>query len=180
MRPQDVVVLLKLISLQQQFADTNEAEYVRQTNQGYLAVSLGLSQSEISGSLRRSRLAGLVDETKKQVYRQNLLDFLFFGLAYVFPAAPGAVVRGMPTAHSAPPLKQIIVSDEPYVWPDQEGEERGQAIAPLYAKVPYAARQDPLLYELLTLVDALRVGRAREVKLAREKLQNQLAYAPVS
>ena len=108
------------------------------------------------------------------------MDFLFFGLAYVFPTAPGAVVRGMPTAHSAPPLQQLIVSDEYYVWPDQAGEARGQAIAPLYAKVPYAARQDALLYELLALLDALRVGRAREVKLAREKLQNQLAYAPVS
>jgi len=176
MRPQDVVVLLKLVCLRRQAEQLPASEYARLTGQTHLAVALGLSQSEVSGSLRRSRLAGLVGEDKKQVYQRNLLDFLFFGLRYVFPTKPGPIVRGMPTAHSAEPLRNSIVSQEQYVWPDVEGEERGHSIEPLYAKVPYAARQDAKLYSLLALTDTLRVGRAREIKLAREKLTEYLAH----
>jgi hypothetical protein len=169
MRPQDVVVLLKLLSL-----SSNHEKQGSLSGQIHLAVALGLSQSEISGSLQRSRLVGLVGEDKREVYRQNFLDFLFYGLRYVFPAEPGVIAIGMPTAHSAPPLCAVIVSQEPYVWPDAEGTERGQAIEPLYAKVPYAAKEDSRLYEMLALTDALRVGRAREIKLAKEMLKGYI------
>jgi hypothetical protein len=50
----------------------------------------------------------------------------------------------------------------------------GLTISPLYPTVPAAARHDPMLYELLALVDALRVGRAREQTLAREMLARRL------
>ncbi|HEX8425155.1 MAG TPA: hypothetical protein VF639_02570 [Hymenobacter sp.] len=166
MRPQDVVVLLKLISLQ-----TSKDDFIRLSAQAQMAVSLGLSQSEVSASLQRSRIVRLVGEDKREVYRSNLLDFLFYGLRYVFPAEPGPLVVGLPTAHSAPPLRDLIVSSEPYVWADLQGTERGQAIEPLYVNLPYAARQDKLLYALLALTDTLRVGRAREIKLAQEKLR---------
>lgn len=166
MRPQDIAVLLKLISLQERAND-----FGRLSGQVPLAVALGLSQSEISGSLQRSRIVQLVGEDKREVYRQNFLDFLFYGLRYVFPAEPGSLLLGLPTAHSAPPLRELIVSSEPYVWADLQGTERGQAIEPLYANAPYAARQDERLYELLALTDTLRVGRAREIKLAQEKLR---------
>lgn len=169
MRPQDIAVLLKLVSLRTQ-QETQET--VR--GQFHLAVTLGLSQSEISSSLQRSRIAGLVGENKREVYSQNLLDFLFYGLRYVFPVEPGILTVGMPTAHSAPPLHDLIVSQELYVWPYAEGTERGQAIEPLYGKIPHAARQDARLYELLALTDALRVGRAREIKLAQAKLTEYL------
>jgi hypothetical protein len=42
--------------------------------------------------------------------------------------------------------------------------------------VPDAARSDPKLYELLALVDAIRVGRARERKLAESELEKRLAH----
>ncbi|GAA4000450.1 hypothetical protein GCM10022408_09420 [Hymenobacter fastidiosus] len=173
MRPQDVVVVLKLISLKS-LLQSDKGAYIRQTAQTHLAVALGLSQSEISGSLQRSRIVRLVGEDKREVYQQNFLDFLFYGLRYVFPAEPGPLVVGMPTAHSAEPLRSLIVSQELYVWPDPQGSERGQAIEPLYNKVPYAARQDERLYELLALTDALRVGRAREIKLAQQKMKDYI------
>ena len=82
----------------------------------------------------------------------------------------------MPTAHSAPPLsKRILANGEALVWPDPEGTLRGQSIRPLYATVPSAARNDQKLYELLALVDAIRVGKARERKLAEEELGKRLA-----
>jgi len=102
------------------------------------------------------------------------MDFLQYGLAYVFPQNPGAIVRGMPTAHSAPPLSTIIKSDELFVWPSARGKARGQSIVPLYPSVIQAAEQDEKLYQLLALADALRVGRARERKLAVAELKKRI------
>jgi hypothetical protein len=61
------------------------------------------------------------------------------------------------------------------VWADDEGSVRGESIEPLYPSAPRAAREDPKLYELLALVDALRIGRARERKLAEALLRQRLA-----
>ncbi|MCB2206019.1 hypothetical protein KQI65_14855 [bacterium] len=163
MKPQDVVILLKIIAL-------NSDRW----QQLPLAHSLSMSQSEVSQSVARSRYAGLLDDTGKRVMRKALHDFLQHGLAVVFPAKPGAIVRGMPTAHSAAPLNLEISSNDNYVWPFALGEVRGHGIAPLYPSVPQAARDDARLYELLSLVDALRVGRAREKNLAIQELKNRI------
>jgi hypothetical protein len=93
-----------------------------------LAHSLKMSQSEVSQSVARSKYAGLLDDSGKRVMRQALIDFLQYGLAVVFPAKPGAIVRGMPTAHSAPPLNLVISSGENYVWPFAMGDIRGHGI----------------------------------------------------
>ena len=105
--------------------------------------------------------------------KQAFMGFLEHGLKYVFPQRPGAIVRGVVTAHSAPPLKEIIISDETYVWPYAKGTARGQSIHPLYSSAPSAAIRDPELHSLLALVDALRVGRARERALALAELKKR-------
>lgn len=163
MKPQDVVVLLKIVAL-------NGENW----QQKPLAEALKMSQSEISQSLVRSKYAGLLDNTGKKVMGLAFIDFLQFGLAYTFPQKPGAVVRGMPTAHSAPPLNETIVSNEAYVWPWANGKVRGHSIMPLYTSVPEAANQDIKLYILLALTDAIRVGRAREKELAITELKNYI------
>lgn len=61
-----------------------------------------------------------------------------------------------------------------YVCSEREGIVTGQAIAPLYRSVPQAAKNDPELYALLSLIDALRVGRVREQPLAEGELKNRL------
>jgi hypothetical protein len=88
-------------------------------------------------------------------------------------------MRGMPTARSAPPLNELLASDEDtrFVWPDPEGASRGQSIEPLYETVPATARKNPVLYELLALVDALRCGGARERKLAMTELTRRIRDA---
>ncbi len=163
MRPQDIVVLLKIIAI-------GDNEWLHHT----LAQDLGISQSEVSQSLNRSRYAGLIDDSRKNIMRMALLEFLQSGLRYVFPAKPGALVRGVPTAHSASPLNKIIQSDEDYVWPSANGQSRGQAITPLYPSVLDAIKKDATLYELLALVDAIRVGKAREKELAKKELEKRL------
>lgn len=163
MKPQDIVVLLKLIAL-----NNNNWQQIP------LAYSLKMSQSEISQSVARSKFAGLLEESGKEVMRQAFKDFLQYGLAVVFPAKPGAIVRGIPTAHSAPPLNLEISSGENYVWPFAMGSVRGHGITPLYATVPQAALEDEQLYELLSLVDALRVGKVREKNLAVQELKHRI------
>jgi hypothetical protein len=163
MKPQDIVILLKIVII----GNDN-------WQQKPLAEALGMSQSEVSQSVARSQFAGLLFGNGKQVMKSALLEFLQFGLAYVFPQKPGAVVRGIATAHAASPLKESIDSTESYVWPYAKGTQRGQAIVPLYPSVPEAALKDPKLYELLALTDALRVGKVREKALAKEELKKRL------
>ena len=163
MRPQDIVILLKIAALK-------DTPWLAKD----LAQSLNISASEVSESLNRSKLAGLLSGDKKQLMKSNLIEFLEHGLRYVFPVKAGAIQRGMPTAHSAPPLKDVVMSDDVYVWPWAEGLIRGQTIEPLHPNVPAACAKDPLLYELLALVDALRLGRAREKQRAVEALRQRI------
>jgi hypothetical protein len=82
----------------------------------------------------------------------------------------------MPTSYAAPPLSRVLTrADEaPPVWPDEEGEVRGYEFSPLYKSVPFAARRDPRLYELLALVDAIRGGALPEREAAIRELRVRL------
>lgn len=163
MRPHDVIILLKVASLKDRHWLAKD-----------LAQSLNISASEVSESLNRSKLALLIAADKKQLMRKNLLDFLEHGLSYVYPVEPGAIQRGMPTAHNAPPLNETISGEEFYIWPWAEGDSRGQSVEPLHPAVPEACSRDTALYELLALVDTLRLGRAREKQLAMEELRKRI------
>lgn len=156
---QDVVVALKLVF------ESEVSSYAT------LADELGLSASQVHAAVKRAGEAGLLVAGSRTVNHQALVEFLVHGLKYVFPAKRGPIARGMPTAHSAPPLSETIVDDgTPVVWPDPAGTVRGESIAPLHKGVPDAARRDDRLYQSLCLIDAIRTGRARERKLAIQKL----------
>ena len=163
MKPQDIVVLAKLIAY-------DDPSYTQME----LSLSLEMSQSEISSSLKRSTYAGLLVNKGQDVERKLFFDFIQYGLSVVFPEHPGAIVRGTVTAHSAPPLDKEFLSDEKYVWPYAKGRDRGQSITPLYPTVPKAVIIDPNLHELLALLDAVRVGRAREKNRALEILEARI------
>ena len=162
LKPQDILLLLKIVSIEEE-----------NWNQKPMALALGMSQSEVSESVARSKYAGLLSTNGKEVMRLSLLEFLQYGLRYVFPQKPGPMVRGVPTSHSAAPLNKIIQSTEHYVWPYGKGTVRGHSIVPLYNSVPEAALKDDKLHELLALVDALRVGRAREKNIAIAELKKR-------
>jgi hypothetical protein len=143
-----------------------------------LSKELGISASEIHASVRRGIAAGLIAAESKLPMRKPLQEFLLYGVRYAFPAKEGSLARGMPTAHAAPPLAEHITSDElPPVWPDPKGTVKGHAVEPLHPSVPFAARLDPGLYECLALIDALRIGHAREQKLAEDELKLRLNHA---
>lgn len=166
LRPQDVLVLLKL-------AVKAGAPWTYPE----LADELGMSASEVHGAVKRASVAGLMNPDGRQPNRRALLELCEHGLRYVFPAVRSAITRGMPTAHAAQPLSDMFkVRGEigAVVWPDPEGAARGEGISPLYESAPKAARRDAQLYEVLALVDALRGGRARERELASAELRKRL------
>lgn len=167
MRPQDIVILLKIASLKN--------DNWRNID---IANSIGISPSEVSEALHRSNIAGLIDSRKRKININSFLEFLIYGLKYVFPTQPGPIVKGTPTAHSASPIKEHIFSNaEVFVWSNAKGAQRGQAIEPLYKTIPQIVDQDKLLYELLAIIDTIRVGRAREVKIAIDELNKRLKNA---
>lgn len=167
MRPQDVAILLKIAAL-----NNNHFQLVQ------LSASLFVSLSEVSESLNRSQIASLIDFDKKRIHRQNFFEFLEHGVRYVFPQRPGTMVRGIPTAHSHPFMKKSFASETNYVWPDVNGTVLGLQIEPFYLKQAQAAKEDELFYKLLALVDVIRVGKTREVKIALEELKKLILHEP--
>ena len=163
-KPQDVVVAL-LLALEQGARTYAE-----------LGQTLGMSASEVHAAVRRLREARLIDPETREVRVEALRNFLVHGVPYAFPASQKEITRGMPTAGAAPALADKIRSSDqlPPVWPDPNGKVQGSAVEPLYPSVPGAARRHPMLYELLALVDALRIGRARERGLAEKEIAVRL------
>lgn len=166
MKPQDIVILLQVHCLGTTWTYCE------------LAKSLKMSASTVHEALQRCEISHLYNQKKKKVLKGALEEFLVHGLKYVFPAKVGAIVRGIPTAHSAEPLKKMLMVDEtnPYVWASAKGKVKGQAIIPLYKSVPEVVenQENSRLYELLCLVDSLRVGKIREQELAGMELNKRL------
>jgi hypothetical protein len=164
----DVVVWLKLLSspVPKTFAQ--------------LSHELGMSASEIHASVNRGAAAGLIDPRSRVPLRKPLEEYLLYGVRYAFPAKRGPVTRGIPTSYAAPALADHFRTqdhDLPPVWPDPHGPTRGYALEPLFKPIRKAVDQDPKLYELLALIDAIRDGRARERALAEAKLKALIAHA---
>ncbi|WP_295436316.1 hypothetical protein [uncultured Thiodictyon sp.] len=159
--------------------ETNPHE-ANEANERYsvrgLSASLGISKTEVAASLRRSVDVGLArKERQSGLLRTNaraLLDLLEHAVKYVFPARPGALGRGIPTAFAAPVLADGLRSagDSIFVWPYARGSRMGQSITPLFMSVPVAVQSDPDLYAMLALVDAIRLGNPRERSLAVARL----------
>ena len=164
MRPQDIVVLMKIVALSN-----------KEWRNIDIANAVNISPSEVSEALNRCVIAKLIDSKKRRVNINALFEFLVYGLKYVFPAEPGAIVRGVATAHSASPIKEHFANvEDVYVWSYVKGKQRGQAIEPLYNTLPAIIEEDKLFYELLTIIDTIRIGRVREVKIAIEELKKRL------
>jgi hypothetical protein len=164
-KSQDVFVALALVSLSRERQE--RLQYAR------LAEMLGMSSSEAFKATRRLIAAGLLDSGGWRPLRIPLYNYLIHGVPHAFPGKFGEPTRGIPTAWAAEPLTKSLPqgSDLPPVWPWHDGSVRGYSVEPLFASVPRAIKNLPSLYEPLALVDALRVGRARDREIAREMLK---------
>lgn len=163
--PVHVLVLLKII-----------AQRGRPWTQPEIASGLSISQSMVSRALRTAEELSLYRSSVKRVNAKALEDALVHGARYFLGATRGGDVRGIPTAWAAPPLSNEIAASDPLppVWPDPTGNVRGLSVEPLHPNVPKAVKNDPELYELLALLDVLRIGGAREVGLAAKAFHERL------
>lgn len=169
LKPQDVLFLLKLVALGKEPWSFNK-----------LAVELGMSPSEVHAATTRALAARLAIKEGDTIWPniRNLEEFLIHGVQYVFVPERGGINRGIPTAYAAAPMDAwfVVDAEPPPVWPDPEGDVRGESFSPIYKSAPKAAQNDPKLYQLLALVDAIRGGRARERDLAAKELKKRLAH----
>lgn len=162
LKPQDIPIILKVL-----IKRNNDWRQVD------ISSELEISQGEVAKSLSRLKKSGFILD--KRVNKSAVTEFLIHGLKYTFPADIGSLTVGVPTAVSAPVFKNKILQDEDdiYVWPSSKGTVRGQALTPFYSQLAEAALKDEKFYELVSIVEALRMGRARERKIAESELREK-------
>ena len=168
LKPQDLLVLLKVA-----------AHPPQHWTYAVLGEALAMSASEAHACVKRAVACGLAVEPARGEWspvKPNLLEFIVHSVRYIWPATPGPVKRGVPTAFGAEPLAShlAVAAGEAPVWAHPTGSAKGPTVSPLYRTAPLAALADPALHRLLALLDALRVGRARERSLAATLLEAEL------
>jgi hypothetical protein len=167
-KPQDLLVLLKVA-----------AHPPQRWTYAIVGEALSMSASEAHASVKRALASGLAVpslDDKWSPVRPNLLEFMLHGVRFVWPATTGPVKLGVPTAIGAEPLvsRLTVAPGEAPVWAHPEGKAKGPTLSPLYRTAPQAALAAPALHRLLALLDALRVGRARERSLAAKLIESEL------
>jgi len=145
-----------------------------------LAAELRLPSSSVQRALERLAAVRVFDPNRRRVNVGACEELILHALHFVAPASVGGETRGLPTAWAAPPLKEHLAGtdDLPPVWPDPHGEVRGLEVQPLHPRVVFLANADPEMYELLALIDGLRVGDARVRGLAVRLLREWILAAP--
>jgi len=149
-----------------------------------LADSIGVSTGETHNAIARCKRAGLVSSSKDglAVARRSLLDLIVSAVPRIFYVERGRLALGIPTAQHAGPLRERF-RPEPgttVVWAYEKEKlaecVRGETIEPLYPSVPEIVRsdRDPRLYELLALIDVVRVGDGNDRKKAKEILTKKI------
>lgn len=163
-KPQDVALLIKILT-RKSVGDWRQVD---------LALELGFSQSEVAKALSRLSKAGLVVD--KRVNRTAAIEFILHAVKYVFPIELGSLAVGVPTAISAPAHKGFVVQngDDVFVWPSLKGTVRGQAIIPFYPQLAEAALKDKDFYDIMSAIEILRMGRARERKAAEQFIERKI------
>lgn len=166
LRPQDIFVLFRFLS--------PAARSYRQID---LAFELGISSTEVGHCIRRLFFSKLIDE-KRKPNQLAMVEFLLYGVKYFYPAEIGAIAQGVVTAHSAEPISKnfrLKKVEDFFVWPSPGGEKMGQSIAPLFPSAPQLKTSCPVVYELLTLLDAIRLGIPEVQDFAEQELLSRIS-----
>lgn len=163
-KSQDVLVVCKLLCI-----GDEEWGFAK------LAKSLWISVGAAHNAIAHLRAAGLVLERGGEavVAKKRLFDFLVHGVPATFYAVKSGITRGMATGIGGQTSVSGITTEDAtrMVWPTPNGKTSGEGLEPLYATVPKAAAADAKLYELLSLVDAVRAGKAKERRVGADLLE---------
>jgi hypothetical protein len=166
LRPSDIVVACQL-------ATTPSAHFIN------LAESTGLSAGECHNAVRRLRYSHLLLADERRPSNEVLHNFLVQGAPFAFPPVLGVQTIGVSTAQSSPAFRALVGTADGIVWPHAQGEARGQSLIPLFPGAPTLSTTNQPLYDLLTIVDALRVGTTRVRNVAADLLAERLSRAGV-
>lgn len=166
MKPQDVVVAIKLVGYQ------NE-------NWSYasLGEEVGIGHNQAHLACKRLTAASLMSQ--KHVLKRNLVEFLIHGVKYVFPPVwEDGPQHGIPTAVSGPDMKKELRTPQIVVWPTgRRKDPKGDALRPLHECVYTVIENDPLTYQVLSILESIRIGRAREREVAADLIRKKILEA---
>ncbi|MBK8052790.1 MAG: winged helix-turn-helix transcriptional regulator [Saprospiraceae bacterium] len=143
----------------------------KKPSQKEISEKLDISRAAVSYAIERCIELNLLDRKKYQVRKQALLEFIFYGLPYIYPAVIGSIVKGIPTGVSAFPLNQLFSNEPGYVWATDRATHTGINIEPLYPSIPAIVLGDARMYEACSLIDAIRIGHTRERVEAYRRLK---------
>lgn len=164
LKSQDTLLALKYWSLKQ----GGQHNTVRG-----ISNAIGISASEVSKGTKRLAASSLVVERTGSVFAETgaLVEWLCYGVRYAYPQESIGYGRGMATSWNCPLLKSEIVPPSPaWVWPVPGGDIEGALIKPFHDSIPFAASHDEQLYRAMSLLEAIRGGKPRELAIARELL----------
>ncbi len=164
LKRQDTLIAIKYWSLRR---DKQESS-VRN-----LAEVIGISASEVSKGTKRLIASKLLVERSGDIFAESgaLSEWLCYGVRYAYPQESIGYGRGMATSWNCPVLEsEVVPPSPPFVWSVPGGEYDGALISPIHDSVPFAASHDENVYRVMSLLEAIRGGRPRELKIAREML----------
>jgi|TARA_R110000868_G_scaffold244669_5_gene501064 hypothetical protein len=170
LKGQDIALVMKIMVSQQ---------LGRPLEYAVLAYELYISQSEVSKGMLRLEKAKIISrypDKGLEVHKHALFEMLVHGLKYFMTAELNIEQRGTLTAYSSPCIKQKIVNQHTYVWPYINGQDKGISLTPLYKTLPKALDRfpDESFHELMSLLDLMRLGGSREIKIASEMLEKKI------
>ena len=120
-----------------------------------LKMQAGISKTQINRSLKHCMDIGPArNDRKLNVPRANtnaLMEFIVYGLKYVFPTRPGELTRGIATSFAAPVLANQLLSagEHLLVWSYARGKTMGMKGEPLFKSAPDAAACHARRYSLI-------------------------------
>jgi hypothetical protein len=156
MKPQDIIILATMCEPHQDPWTQKE-----------LSAKLKISQAEISYGLNRMEKSKLYDKKNQTVFIHGFLEFLRYGLPYVFPAERDQDKIGIP-------LMELdgMHSTKKMVWAYENGTIVGSSVTPLfYEKIPEAIVNDNYLRQVVSCIEWLRIGSVREKDIAFTSLK---------
>jgi hypothetical protein len=162
LKPQDTLLALKYWSLKR----AGQESSVRGISE-----LIGVSASEVSKGTKRLVSSHLVVERAGAVFVESgaLVEWLCYGVRYAYPQESVGYGRGMATSWNCPILESDVTPPvPPWVWPVPGGDVEGALIKPIHDSVPLAASRDEELYRALSLLEAIRGGKPRELTIARD------------
>jgi hypothetical protein len=175
-RSQDVLLSVKLFL-------HGEQTYAK------LSSALGLSVGEIHNAYDRIRQAEILTTVRGEdtISRKNLYRLLAHGIPSIFFAVRGPILYGLPTAYSHPALQSLFEDTGeslsfPVVWQTPQSSKktfspqdvRGESISPLYPSVTEASKLDSEFWEIMALVDVLRIGKTPSKNIALKLLEKRI------